>query len=71
MKTRWPQPIKINRLASRITVLTDIPYDHVSRTVKAMLILMAEMTPKEIEPLLKRYRKFQGNVPHHLDKIHE
>jgi len=63
--------IKINRFASRISVLTDIPYEHSSRTVKAMLILMAQMQPREVTLLLRRYKKFKGNVPYDLDKVHE
>lgn len=66
-----PEPIKLNRFASRIALLAEVPYDHVSRTIKAMLILMAQMPKQELALLLGRYKKFQGNVPSHLDKIHE
>jgi len=69
MKTR--EPINLDRFASRITILTDVPFAHTSRTIKAMLILMAEMERKDVLLLLGRYRKFRGNVPYDLDKVHE
>lgn len=70
-KRQQPEPIRINRLASRISVLTDVPYEHTSRTIKALLILMAHMNAKELQTLLGRYKKFLGFVPDNLDKIHE
>ena len=69
-KNLYP-PIKINRFASRVAVLIDEPYEPVSKTIKAMLILMAEMKPKEISMLLARYKKFRGNVPRNVNVIHE
>lgn len=72
MKTyRSEPPISVTRLASRICILTDVPYDNTLKVVKAVLILLAQFEHKQLKTLLLRYKKFKGFVPYHLERVHE